>query len=244
MPPFHFKKMYATIGFMQELKAKTRTELGKSVKNLRKEGLLPAVVYGEGVPSQPIAVPFKEFEKAYKEAGESSLVKLDVDGKPYNVLIHDISHDPIKGQPTHADFYAVRMDKVIRTKVELEFVGESPAVKNEAGILVKVMQELEIEALPQDLPPSIKVDISVLAALETRLLIQDLKLPKGVKPLAEADEIVALIETPRSEAELEDLKKSEGTPEVVEVKTEAEIKAEEKAKKTAETEAEKKQEKK
>ena len=219
---------------MQELKAKTREILGKSVKNLRKGGFLPAVVYGEGMSSKAISIPIREFEKVFKEAGESSLVKLDVDGKPYNVLIHDISHDPLKGSLLHADFYAVRMDKAIRTEVELEFVGESPAVKNEGGILVKVMRELEIEALPQDLPPSIAVDISGLDKLEARLLIKDLKLPKGVKVHMEMDDIVALVETPRSEAELEELAKTETVAEVAEVKTEQEVKAEEKAKKAVE----------
>src|SRR3989338_10472660 len=154
---------------MQEIKAKIRTEKDKKTKDLRESGFLPAVVYGEKVKSQSISVPYKDFEKVLKEAGESTLVKLDVDGKPYNVLIYDVQNDPLKGNPIHADFYAVRMDKEIKTKVPIEFFGESPAVKNDGAVFVKVMQEVEIEALPQDLPHGLKADISGLAVFESKL---------------------------------------------------------------------------
>ena len=211
-----------------ELKAKPRTELGKKTNALRRAGFLPAVVYGEEIKSQSISVPYKDFEKAYKEAGESTLLKLDVDGKSYNVLIHDIKNDPIKGTPLHADFYAVRMDKTIRTKVHIEFFGESPAVKNEGGVLVKVMQELEVEALPQDLPHELRVDLSGLLALKSKLFVKDILLPKGVKILADQDEIIVLVETPRSEEELAALKETPTAEVVAEVKTEQEVKAEKK----------------
>ena len=209
-----------------ELKAKPRTELGKKTNALRRAGFLPAVVYGEGIKSQSISVPYKDFEKAYKEAGESTLLKLDVDGKSYNVLIHDIKNDPIKDTPLHADFYAVRMDKTIRTKVHIEFFGESPAVKNEGGVLVKVMQELEVEALPQDLPHELRVDLSGLLAFKSKLFVKDILLPKGVKILADQDEIIVLVETPRSEEELAALKETPTAEVVAEVKTEQEVKRE------------------
>lgn len=210
--------------FMQELKAKPRVELGKKTNALRRAGFLPAVVYGEGVKSQPISVPYRDFDKAYKEAGESTLLKLDVDGKLYNVLIHDIKHDPLKGTPLHADFYAVRMDKAIRTKVPIEFFGESPAVKNEGGILVKVMQEIEVEALPQDLPRELKADLSLLDTFESKLLIKDIALSKDVKALAGQEEIIALVEPPRSEEELASLATAPVVEASLEVKTEQEIK--------------------
>ena len=209
-----------------ELKAKPRTELGKKTNALRRAGFLPAVVYGEEIKSQSISVPYKDFEKAYKEAGESTLLKLDVDGKSYNVLIHDIKNDPIKDTPLHADFYAVRMDKTIRTKVHIEFFGESPAVKNEGGVLVKVMQELEVEALPQDLPHELRVDLSGLLAFKSKLFVKDILLPKGVKILADQDEIIVLVETPRSEEELAALKETPTAEVVAEVKTEQEVKRE------------------
>lgn len=220
---------------MTELKAKPRQELGRKVSRLRKAGFMPAVIYGEGVPSQPIVVLYKDFEKAYRQAGESTLVALSVDGKPYNVLIHDIAHDPIRGTPLHADFYAVRMDKAIRTKVALEFINESPAVKNDGGVLVKVMKEVEVEAFPQDLPHELHADLTLLAVLEQRLLIKDIILPKGVKILAEPEEVIALVEAPRSEEELAELQKA-AEPAILEVKTEQEVKTEAKA---AKEEAEK-----
>lgn len=224
---------------MQELKAKPRTELGKKTNALRRAGFLPAVVYGEGIESQSIAVPFKEFEKVYREAGESTLLTLDLDGKKYNVLIHDLFKDPLKGQPLHADFYAVRMDKVIRTKVPVEFTGESPAVKNEGGILIKIIQELEVEALPQDLPHGISVDISRLSTLESKLFIRDILFPKGVKVTANPNDIMVLVETPRSVEELAALKEALPVTEAPpEVKTERELKEELKEKEKAETETE------
>jgi large subunit ribosomal protein L25 len=214
---------------VQELKAKPRIELGKKVNALRRAGFLPAVVYGEGVFAQSITIAHKDFEKAYKEAGESTLLKLEVDGKEYNVLIHDITYDAIKGTPLHADFYAVRMDKEIRIKVPVKFSGDSPAVKSEGGILVKVIQEVEVEALPQDLPHELTADLSRLDTLQSRLLIKDISLPKGVKILVDLEEVVALVEPPRTDEELAaelEVKPAEG---VVQVLTEQEVKRAEKA---------------
>lgn len=239
---FSFFPVYAILLQMTELKAKSRKELGRQVGALRRAGFLPAVVYGEGVPSEPIAVSAKEFEKVLKEAGESTLVKLDVGGKTHNVLIHDITHHPLKGTALHADFYAVRMDKEIRTKVPVEFIGESAAVKNDGGTLVKVVQEIEVEALPQNLPHELKVDLSKLETLQSRLLIKDISVPTGVKILVDIEEVVALVEPPRTDeqlaAELE-VKPAEG---VVEVATEQEVKRAEKAAKESEPEEGKKEE--
>lgn len=217
------------------LQAKYRTELGRKVKPLRRGGFLPAVVYGEGVPSKSITVSYKDFEKVYREAGESTIVDLDVDGKQFNVLIQDIARDPIRGDLVHADFYAVRMDKVLRTKVPLAFIGESPAVKNEGGVLVKVVQEIEVEALPKDLPREIRVDVSQLAALESRIKIQDLTILQGVKLIGDPDEVLVIVEKPRAEEELESLKQAPVAEAVAEVKTEQEVKREVKDKEKGET---------
>lgn len=197
---------------------------------------MPAVLYGEGVETQPLSIAYKDFEKAWKQAGESTLVELDVAGKVHNVLIHDIVEDPMKGTFVHADFYAVRMDRAIRTKVPLEFIGESHAVKNEGGILVKVVHELEVEALPKDLPRELTADISSMLVLEARLMIKDIPLPKGVKIIAEENEVIAVVERPRSEEEIAALSEAPIAPEVGEVKTEQEVK---RAEKEVEAEAEK-----
>ena len=207
---------------MTELNAQTRTITGSKVKTLRKKGLLPAVIYGEGMETHAIATPFVDFERVFRQAGESTLVTLHVDGKPYNVLIHDVAYDPMRGQPIHADFYAVRMDKPIRAMVPIEFIGESGAVKSEGGVLVKVMHEIEVEALPKDLPHELRVDLALLATFESKVLVKDISLPSGVEITADADEIVVLVEAPRSTEELEMLGEAGG--EVAEVKTEQEEK--------------------
>lgn len=212
---------------MPEISAKHRIQTGKSVAALRREGILPAVLYGQGVDSTPLCVSWKEFEKVLGEAGETSLVTLRVEGgKIYNVLIHDVATDPLTLKPIHADFYAVRMDKPIEAKVPLNFIGESPATKNEGGILVKVLHELEVKALPKDLPHEIAVDISRLEKIDDKIYVRDILLPAGVSTAATGEEVAVLIEPPRSEAELEELVKPEETAPVAEVKTEREVKAE------------------
>src|SRR3989344_7520604 len=141
-----------------ELQAEKREILGKKSKALRKKGLLPAVLYGAETASAALAVPLKSFRKVLEAAGESSLVSLLVGGKKHNVLIHDVAVDPLTGLPIHADFLSVRMDKEIRAQEPFEFVGEAPAVKTEGGILVRVMHEIEISALPKDLPHTIQIE--------------------------------------------------------------------------------------
>lgn len=214
---------------MQELTAKPRIIVGKKVKNLRAEGLLPAVVYGEKIPTQPITVSESDFEKVYAASGESAVIQLSIAGQPYNVLIHNIEYDPIKGKPIHADFYAVRMDKELRARVALHFTGESPAVKNLNGILIRVMQEIEIEALPQNLPPFLNVDVSPLIELGSKILVRDLQLPEGVTATAHADDVVVIIEAPRTEEELKQLEEAP-TAEIAEVTTEQEAKRAEREK--------------
>ena len=223
---------------MQELRAELRTSLGRQAKIARRAGFLPAVVYGEGVPSRAIAVSQKEFEKIYQTAGESTLVHLDVAGSPHTVLIHDIARDPVSGQTLHADFYAVRMDKLLRASIPLEFVGESPAVKNEGGVLVKVVHELEVEALPQDLPRTLNINIHRLEKLNDRILVKDIMPPAGVRILESLDEVIAIVEAPRSEEELASLTEKPVVEAVV-VETEQEAKRALEAKAKEADEAEK-----
>ena len=220
---------------MQHLKAQPRSQLGKSVKTLRQSGFLPAVLYGEGVASQPVVISYKEFMAALNAAGESTLVTLDVDGQPFNVLIHDVSYDSVSDMPIHADFHAVRMDRAIRTRVPLEFAGESPAVKNDGGVLVRVVQELEVEALPQNLPHELVADLSLLGAIGSTLHVKDIILPVGVVLMADADETIAVVEAPRSEDDLAALSHApiEASPELVKTEQE-ELRAKEQEKKNAE----------
>ncbi|OGF62873.1 hypothetical protein A2662_00330 [Candidatus Giovannonibacteria bacterium RIFCSPHIGHO2_01_FULL_45_33] len=183
---------------MQSIVAEKRDILGKKTANLRKKGLLPAVVYGKGSASENISVKEGEFMKLWRSAGEATIVSLEVGKEKKNVLIHDVAVDPLKDKPTHVDFYIVDMSKTLKVDVQLEFVGESEAVKN-GGILVKVHHELEIEALPKDLPHSIIVDISSLKVFEDKITVGNLKIPHGVKVIKSPEETVVLVEPPRAE---------------------------------------------
>ena len=187
--------------YMLTINAKLREVIGKKVKALREKGFIPAVVYGEGKPADSIELNLGEFQKVWKEAGESSIIELDMNGQKKNVLIKDVQIDPIKDTPIHVDLYSVRMDKLIEAMVPLNFIGEAPAVKNLGGVLVKVIYELEVEALPANLPSELEVNISKLATFEDRFLVSDLKFSEGVKVLANRQEIIALVEGPHAEEE-------------------------------------------
>ena len=174
-----------------ELKAQKRTALGKGVEALREKGMIPAVVYGPKQESLSITLDRRDFEKVFKAAGESTVVTLDVEGTAIPTLIHDVNHEPIKGVIRHVDFYAIVKGQKVKVMIPLEFVGDSAAVKAGAN-LVKTMYEVEVEADPMNLPHSLDVDISVLAAVGDQVLAKDIKLPAGVELTTEPEEVVAL----------------------------------------------------
>ncbi len=210
-----------------ELKSKKRALLGKKVKSLRRNGVIPAVVYGGKEGSVPIELDLKEFSKIFKTAGETTLIKFLVDDEKFkNVLIHDISRDPITEEINHVDFYEVKMDEKIIAEVPLIFIGDAPAVIDLGGVLVKATQELKVRALPSDLPHQIEVDVSQLKTFDDNILVKDIKLLKNVEILENLETSVATVALPRSEAELETLK-GEVEEKVEEVKVETEEKAKE-----------------
>lgn len=191
---------------MLTLNAKIRQELGKKVKSLRKKDILPAVVYGPKIKTLPLELDYKSFEKVYKEAGESSLINLKIEGskKDYVVLIHETENDPITGKFIHFDLYQPRLDKEIIASIPLVFEGQAPAVKDSGGTLVRNIQELEVKALPQNLPHEIKINIENLKTFEDAILVKDIVVPEGVKVVRSADEIIALVSPPEKiEEELE-----------------------------------------
>lgn len=187
------------------LKTESRNVFGKKLKSFRSEGKLPAVLYGKGIETDPLFVSLKDFKKIWKEAGESTIINLESDDqkKLVNVIIHEVSVDPMKDEPLHVDFYKVEMDKPIRATVSLVFEGVSPAVKGLGAVLVKVLREIEIEALPKNLPHEIKADISKLIELGSQISVGDLELPAGVKAVLKKEEIVAIAEAPKEEKEEE-----------------------------------------
>jgi len=188
------------------LTAKTRTSLGHKTAALRARGVVPCVTYGHGIKTASIEVNAKQLERVITKAGSSTLVELDLDGSKKNIVIHDVQHDPVSGAVIHADLYQVRMDEKIKAKVPLNFKGVSRAVKDFGGILVKSVDELEIEALPKDLPHEIVVDLSKLIKLHDSIALKDLDIPAGVNVLVEDKELaVASVTPPRSEEELKAL---------------------------------------
>lgn len=226
-----------------ELKSKKREVFGKKLKALRKLGLIPAVVYGGSEGSVPLILELKEFKKVLKNAGETTIVRLFIDSddsvgaskeKFKNVLIHDSSRDPVTDEVRHVDFYEVKMDEKIITKVPLVFIGDSLAVADLGGILVKAMQELQIRALPADLPHEIEVDISSLKAFNDNILVQDITLPKNIEILENTKSPVASVVPPRSDAEIEALS-GQIEEKVEDVKAETEEKVAERVKETEET---------
>ncbi|MEK9175076.1 MAG: 50S ribosomal protein L25 [Patescibacteria group bacterium] len=187
---------------MESIIAEPRTVVGKAVKSLRKRGMLPAVVYGKGKDALSISVLQSEFLKLWKSAGESSLVSLKIGKEEKNALIHDVSFDPIKSTPTHVDFYLVDMTHEVEVDVPIEFIGDEEAGKASGGILLKILHELKIKALPQNLPHTIVVDVSTLQNPKDSILVKDIKTTPGVVIINDVGDLVAIIEEARaSEAE-------------------------------------------
>jgi len=170
---------------------------------LRKEGFLPAVVYGSVPETLSISVPAVEFLRVWREAGESSVVSLALSKGNKKVLIYDVQKDPVKEYPIHVDFYAIDEKKEVEVDVPIEFVGVSGAIKELGGTLVKVMHEMKIKGLPSALPHAIEVDISSLAELDSQITVADIKLPAGITAVMNPEEIVVLASTAKEEQEEE-----------------------------------------
>ena len=212
-----------------ELKAEIRKVKGKKVKDLRKNGFLPAVIYGHDIKSLSIKIAYNDFEKIYDEVGGSTLISLIIDDKSHNVLIHEVEVEPMSQKYIHADFYQVKMTEKITAEVPLHFVGESKAVEEQDGVLVKNMDILEVSCLPGDLPHHIEVDISNLEKIDDVIHVADLKIPEGVEALKDKEEVLVTVIPPRTEEELAELEEEVPEEEEVEkVEVEGEVEEEEK----------------
>jgi len=236
---------------MLTLSSKIRKEVGKKVKSLRQQGILPAVLYGHKIKNLNLELDLKEFEKIYSKAGESSLItlviakgkdeaeaeasslSLNVEEKKqkFLILIHDIQFDPLTEKPIHIDFYQPELKEEVEVTVPLIFEGEAPAVKNLGGTLIKEISEIEVKAKSQNLPHEIKVDIGSLKTFEDNIKISDLKVPEGVKILKGPEEIVVSISRPEKveeelekpvEEKVEEVEKVEKKPKEEEIKEEIE----------------------
>lgn len=187
------------------LNAVVREEIGKKAKKLREQDMIPAVMYGNKIAAQNLAVKYIDFKRVYAKAGESALIELEVEKKKVNVLIHDIQLAPMSGKVTHIDFFQVNMKEEVETEIPLEFVGEAPAVKALGGVLVKNMDEISVKCLPADLPEKYEIDISKLATFDDVIAVKDLKISAKVEILLDGETVIAMVSAPRSEESLADL---------------------------------------
>jgi len=221
---------------MIELKVKIREKFGRKTKELRKKGVIPAVLYGAEIENIPLSVEEKEFNRVFREAGESSLVKLKIEGKKLKnpepeVLIHEIQRDPLTGRIIHIDFYHPSLRKEVEAEIPLVFEGVPKACKDLGGTLVKEIQTIEVRGLARNLPREIKVNTEKLKTFEDRILVSDLQVPEGVKILREPEEIVALVTPPQEEEEEKPVEEEKPAEEKVEEGKEGEEgRAEEKTK--------------
>ncbi len=191
--------------------AEKRTLIGKKVKKLRREGKIPANIFGKGIKSQAISVSLKEFEKVYKLAGETKIIEVVIGEQKLPTLIAGIQKNPVTDQILHVDFHHVDLKKKVSASVPVEFIGESPAEKQGLGTVVKYINEIEIEALPTDIPEKFTVDLSLLEKVGDQLLVSDLSFNKDKISISEEDmqKIIVKVEELREEEIVEEAPKEE-----------------------------------
>jgi len=213
-----------------DLEASEREVTGKKVRFLRRQGFTPANVYGRGINSQALQVDTKSLKDIMAHAGGTDLISLKIGDskKSVKVLLRDVQRNPLTDDLFHVEFYQVKMDEKIRVNVPLEFVGEAPALKHKNVSLLRVLDSLHIEALPDELPHSIEVDISVLEENDQSIHVKDLKLPAEVTLHTDPEEMVIKVAEAKKIVE-------EEVPAAEEAAEEAEAAGEEKE---AEAEAE------
>jgi large subunit ribosomal protein L25 len=175
------------------LTASPRDIVGRKVKTLRLQGQIPATVYGKNVKSVSVSVAATGFEKIYKEAGETGLVELAVGKDVRPVLVHTLQRDPVSNHLLHIEFHQVDLKEKVHTKVPLLFTGDAPAVAGKVGVLLTLIDEVEVEALPMDLPEKLTVDVSKLAEVNQEVKVGEIKVPSGVTVLTDKDQSVVRV---------------------------------------------------
>lgn len=176
-----------------KLSAEIRQVTGKKIKKLRQAGFVPVNVYGKGVESQALQIPLKEFQVIYSKVGETGLVELTYGKTTNHVLIKNVQYNPVLRKPIHAEFHAVNLKEKIKANVPLELTGEAPAVANGLGILLQTINEIEVEALPTNLPEKIEINVVGLAELDQQITVAELTVPQEVEVVTSGDEVVVKV---------------------------------------------------
>lgn len=199
------------------LEATRRDLTGKQVKQMRAQGLIPAVLYGPAFDALPLQVSWTDLRSVLRGAGGTHVIELNVDGETHNALVRQVQRDPIRGDVLHVDFFRVRMDVAIRTEVPVVLVGHSDAIEDAGGVVNHEMTHVLIECLPADLPAEVQVDISGLREVGDNLLASQLPALPGVIYLVEGHEVVvstSFLEAAETEEELAEAQAS-AEPELI-----------------------------
>ena len=186
------------------LEATRRDIEGKEVRHLRRQGVIPGVLYGPTIDSIPLQIEWTMLRPALREAGASQLIEMSISGETHNALVRAVQRDPLKGDVLHIDFYRVRMDVAIRTEVPLVTVGSDERIVELGGIVAQEMTSVEVECLPGDLPAQIEVDLSVLEEVGDSILVNQIVVGEGVTLMANEDDVVISSSYPRQIVEEEE----------------------------------------
>ncbi len=185
---------------MVTLKANTRKITGRKVKTLRKQGIVPANVYGRDVKSHAVEINSKDFREVYKKTGETGIIELTLGKETRPVLVHNLQVHPVTSELLHVDFLQVNLKEKVNAQIPVELVGESPAEKSGIGTAVLLVQELEVEALPGDMIPKFEIDATKLTEVDQTVKITDLKYDsKKIEVKADPETVVAKVEPPQKE---------------------------------------------
>lgn len=203
------------------LEAQVRTQIGKKVKFLRRDGFIPAIIYGREIETFPISLKKRETTLLFNKISGSTILTIVVDGKEHATLVREVQRDYIKNELLHVDFQAVSLKEKLRTHVSLTLVGKAPVLENFDALIVSGIDEIEVECLPQDLVDTIEVDISKLAEIGDAIYVKDLPQLANVEILTDLEELVAVANAVKEEVEpvVEEVVSEEGAlgePEVIE----------------------------
>jgi len=187
------------------VEATKRPEIGKKVKSLRKEGKIPAVIYGSHIESTPITLDKKATLHTLNDVSGSTILTIKLDNEEHAVLLREIQRDYLKNEIIHIDFLAVSLKEKLRTNVSLNLVGKAPVLDEFDALIVTGLEQVEVECFPQDLPESIDIDVSVLSEIGAALYVKDIHIPDNVVLLTNPEELVAVASAVKEEAvELEE----------------------------------------
>ncbi|HEA84547.1 MAG TPA: 50S ribosomal protein L25 [Candidatus Wildermuthbacteria bacterium] len=178
---------------METLSVQKRDIEKKKLNALREQGFVPGILYGPKLKPMALSVEQKQFDKVYQEAGESSLVAVQMDGTEFPSLIHEVQRDPLSGVPVHVDFYQPDLTKETEVSVPLVFEGEAPGVKELGGTLLRNIQEIAVSALPQNLPSEIVVPVEGLKTFEDKILVKDIVVSNEVTITRDPEDLVAQV---------------------------------------------------